>query len=226
MLDLNREFRRPIDDPGWIAKVVIGAVFILARQKWFLFPLVLFSYGYLYRVFVNRFRMEEEGRLPEWKEWKDLFLEGLVVFLLALGYYIIPGFFYRVSASILMGGILAKMVGLIFMAGTALLFVAALFFVPMAIAQYVRTEKFSAAFAIQEIWNRIMNIGDDYFKVTLLTILTIVALFILGLIPYAGIFLDALLGFYALLVIASLFGQVCRGAWEELDAAALQPEIK
>jgi MFS family permease len=214
MLDLAKEFQQPMEDPGWIVKVLIGSLLILTCfWQWFLLPLALFSLGYIYLIFVNHFRMEEEEKLPEWKDWKDLFVKGFVFLLIGLIYYIIPWFSYSLSNSILMGGVLAKMVGLIFLAGTALLFVAALFFLPMGIAQYTREEKYSAAFNIKSIWDKIMNIGDNYFKITTLSILAIIILYITHLIPVIGLVAASALAFYTSLVFASLFGKICREAW-------------
>ncbi len=225
MLDLMKELKQPMEDEGWIVKVLIGSALSLATIKWFLFPLILFSYGYIYRIFVDRFRMEGSDRLPEWNGWKELFLKGLVIFLIVLGYFILPWFSYALSHSVYMGGKLAKLVAMIFFAGTAFTVVAAFFFLPMGIAQYTRNEKFSSAFALKENWDKIMNIGDDYFKITLLGIVSTILLTVISAIPFLGILLTAPLGFYTGLVLASLFGQVCREAFEELEEAHAKAEI-
>jgi uncharacterized membrane protein len=233
MFNLAEELKRPMADAGWTIKVLIGSAFSLAFfwhphmvLKLIFFPLTFFSMGYLYRIFVNHFQRIEEGKLTEWKDWKEIFLKGLVIFLIGFGYCLIPGFSFMVSDSILMGGFLAKIVGLIFMAATAFLFVVALFLLPMGIAQYTRDEKFSSAFAIRESWDKIMNIGDDYFKITLLAIAVIILLYVIGFISYLGPILNALIGFYAGLVLASLFGQVCREAYEVQEAVYSELEIK
>jgi hypothetical protein len=217
MLDLAKELNRPRQEAGWVVKVAIGALFSLAMEQWFLWPLTFFATGYLYRVFSNNFTQAQELPLPDWMEWKELFVNGLIVFLIVAGYVILPEFCYLVSKSVFEGGSLAKLVAMAFFAGTALLFVAAFFFIPMGIAQYARHKKISSAFVIREIWDRIMNVGDDYFKVTLLSIISIVLFAVLrDIIPYLGPILAVLAGFYISLVLATLFGQVCRESYGEV----------
>ncbi len=219
MLDLAREIRRPAEDPGWLVKLLVGTALSLTVIKWYLFPLSFFAAGYLYNLFVNHFKQEETGKLPEWEDWKRLFLNGLILLLICTGYLILPEFCYMVSSSILEGGFLAKIVGLVFMAGTALLTLAAFFFIPMAVAQYNRNEKISSAFRIREIWDRIFNVGDDYFKITLLAVIVLIVLAVIRIIPWIGSILASLSGFYAGLVFAPLFGQVSREAYAcDLDA--------
>jgi hypothetical protein len=111
-----------------------------------------------------------------------------------------------------MGGLLAKFVGLVFMAVTALLYVAAIFFIPMGIANFARSERISQAFSIKDVWEKIMDVGDDYFKLVLMAIVTIIALYIIRLVPLLGPIVAALAGFYVALAIAALFGEVCREA--------------
>lgn len=223
MLDLAKDLNRPLQEEGWIVKVAIGALFSLALQQWILLPLTFFATGYLYRVFSNNFMQGQEPSLPEWREWKELFVNGLIVFFIVAGYVILPEFFYLISKSVFEGGNLAKLVAMAFFAGTALLFVIAFFFIPMGIAQYARHKKISSAFVVREIWDRIMNVGDDYFKTTLLSIVSLVLFAILrDIIPYLGPLLAAVAGFYISLVLAALFGEVCREAYEETTEQATE----
>jgi len=224
MVDLARELYRPREDAGWIVKVGIGALFSLALQRWYLLPLTFFAAGYLYRHFSDTFQGKETDGLPEWEDWKGLFLTGFIVFLITAGYLIVPRFCYALSRSVLAGGILAKMVAMAFFAVTALLYVAAFFFIPMGIAQYVREEKISAAFYIREIWDRIMNVGDDYFKITLLSIVALILFAVLRAFPFIGPLLAAAAGFYISLVLAALFGEICRKAYGETKDPDVAPK--
>ncbi|MDX1763449.1 MAG: DUF4013 domain-containing protein [bacterium] len=224
MLDLRQEFEQPTEDPGWIVKVIIGGVLMMASHwQWLFFLLAFFSLGYIYRYFKSRLEKVDEGLLPEWRSWQDLFIKGIVIFLIFFGYFLIPRISYEVTDSILMGGVLAKLVALIFMAITALLYVAALFLIPMAIAEYTKSDQISTAFNLKSVWNKIMDVGDDYFKAVLLTIVTIIALYIIRLFPVIGPIAGALVGFYAALVIASTYGQICRQAYAEESTASTEP---
>lgn len=222
MIDLAKELNRPREDAGWIVKVGIGMICSLSL-KWYLLPLTFFATGYLYRHFSDTFHRKDVNRLPEWEDWKGMFLSGLIIFLIVVGYLVLPKFSYAVAGSVLKGGALAKLVAMAFFAVTALLFVAAFFFIPMGIAQYARHERISSAFYIREIWDRIMNVGDDYFKITLLSIAAIILFAVLrGILPFLGPLLAAAAGFYISLVLAALFGEVCREAYEKNDSA--EPE--
>ncbi len=223
MLDLARELYRPREDAGWIVKVGIGTLSTLALQKWYLLPLTFFATGYLYRHFSDTFHRKDADHLPEWEDWKGIFLKGFIIFLVTAGYLILPQVCYAISKSVLAGGLLAKMVAMAFFAVTALLFVAAFFFIPMGIAQYARHEKISSAFYLREIWDRIMNVGDDYFKITLLSIVAIILFAVIrGILPFLGPLIAAAAGFYISLVLATLFGEVCREAYEEKES--VEPE--
>lgn len=225
MLDLRQEFEQPREDPGWIIKVIIGALLIMASHwHWLFFLLAFFSLGYVFQLFKSRFEKVDEGLLPEWRSWQDLFIKGIVIFLILFGYFLIPRISYQVTDSILMGGILAKFVALIFMAITALLYVAALFLAPMGIAEYTKNDQIFAAFKLKTVWDRIMDVGDDYFKVVLVSLVTIVALYIIRLFPFIGPIVGALIGFYAALVIASAYGQICRQAYSEDEQSFAPPE--
>ncbi len=224
MLDLRQEFEQPTEDPGWIIKVVIGGLLVMASHwQWLFFLLAFFSLGYVYRFFKSRFERVNEGLLPEWRSWQDLFIKGIVLFLIFFGYFLIPRISYEVTDSILMGGVLAKLVAIIFMAITALLYVAALFLLPMAIAEYTRSDRISAAFNLKVVWDKIMDVGDDYFKVVLLTIVTIVVLYIIQLFPFIGPIAGSLVGFYAALVIASTYGEICSQAYGEESLVQAEP---
>ena len=101
MFNLAEELKRPMADAGWTIKVLIGAAFSLAFfwhphmvLKLIFFPLTFFSMGYLYRIFVNHFQRIEEGKLTEWKDWKEIFLKGLVIFLIVIFMGLLAGQFF------------------------------------------------------------------------------------------------------------------------------------
>ncbi len=69
--------------PNWGWKCLFGGILMA-------FPVINFlAFGYLYRVC-------EEGRrgrpliLPEWEEWRELFLDGLYFFLIFLVFAVVP----------------------------------------------------------------------------------------------------------------------------------------
>jgi len=70
-----------------------------------------------------------------------------------------------------------------------------------------------------------MNIGDNYFKITTLSILAVILLYVIRLIPVIGLVAASALAFYTSLVFASLFGKICREAWGEEGTAESEPSV-
>src|SRR3989338_4257009 len=78
MADFSTAFKKPFGD---IKKLLIGCLLNLI-------PIVnLFATGYFFQVAKNT--MAKKKDLPEWKDWKDLFVNGCLV-ALATVLYAIP----------------------------------------------------------------------------------------------------------------------------------------
>ena len=69
--------------PGAWAKILVGTCLLVIPVLWF------FALGYIYR-FTLQIRQGYRIELPEWDNWKDLFLDGLKFFLLLLVWLGIP----------------------------------------------------------------------------------------------------------------------------------------
>ncbi len=219
-MDAKEVFMYPTRDKEWPVKMIIGIALSI-------FPIVnFFCSGYAYRIFkagLNREPLE----MPEWGEWGDTFIQGLIIFLLRFIYFLIPlacigsGTVFLVIAFILKdrtgvfpeGMILpgAILVGV----GLILALVAAILF-PMALAVYVKSgEQFGAAFRIWEIVPRIFGALDEYLIAIVLMICVFFAFFILSAIPYLGILFALILSFYLkYLFYYALFGTACAAAFE------------
>ncbi|MBW2146546.1 MAG: DUF4013 domain-containing protein [Deltaproteobacteria bacterium] len=187
MLDIERELKYPLLDDSWLKKILIGGILNII-------PVISFlPWGYAYRIFRKTLQGEDVLPLPPWDRWKEDFISGFKIFVLAVLWAVIPLILFKVSA----------LLGLLAVAAAGILF-------PMALACYAAEERFTHAFRVQHIWQRIRSTRDRYASAWL----TCCVLFIVGLfiwrLPVIGYPLGAFLFFYILLVYARLFGLVCR----------------
>jgi hypothetical protein len=184
MVNLEKAFRFPTTDADWKRKVLIGGLLNIV-------PVVNFlSVGYAYGVFRKSFGQHPVS-LSEWENWGDLFLQGLIVFLIAL--------IYNIASLILF--LIHPVLGLLAAIAVALLF-------PAAIARYAMTGNFSEAFRIGEIWARIRELKGDYFIAWLVMVAAFLVLGAIGMIPILGWIISAIMGFYAYISFAFLFGEI------------------
>ena len=70
-------------DPNWFTKCMLGVLLSFIPVVHF------FACGYLYRLFLQG-RSQKPLVLPEWDDWKGLFLDGLKFFLILLVFAGIP----------------------------------------------------------------------------------------------------------------------------------------
>lgn len=186
MIDLETAFKFPTTDRDWKSKVMIGGVLNIV-------PVINFlSMGYALGLFQRGLEGEELGILPEWEHWGTLFVQGLIVFLI--------GLIYNLASLILF--LIHPVLGFLAFVAVSILF-------PAALAQYVLTGNFSQAFALGEIWRRIQQTRNDYFIAWLVVAGITIVLVVVGMIPVLGYLISAIIGFYAYLVFAVLFGEIC-----------------
>jgi len=78
-MDIGKAFTFPFEDEDWVKKLIIGAVLMIVPIANFI------TIGYMLRTLRN----VAEGRekpLPEWDQWGDDFMKGLLV--------VVAGFIY------------------------------------------------------------------------------------------------------------------------------------
>ncbi len=83
MDSIEKVWRNIFQSPGVWAKILVGTCLSLIPVLHF------FALGYIYR-FTLQIRQGYRIELPEWDNWKDLFLDGLKFFLLLLVWLGIP----------------------------------------------------------------------------------------------------------------------------------------
>ncbi|HCR30981.1 MAG TPA: hypothetical protein DIV79_13290 [Opitutae bacterium] len=83
MHSIEQVTKRLSADRNWFNKCMLGVLFSII-------PLVHFvAFGYLYRLFLQGKRQEEIS-LPEWSDWKELFVDGLKCFLVVFLFAFVP----------------------------------------------------------------------------------------------------------------------------------------
>jgi hypothetical protein len=220
MATLEKAFKYPVSFEGWGPKFVIGGVLLIIGATlgyipwvgWILYCfLAIFPVGYAYRVFRAHLQGEEDA-LPGWVKWGELCRGGFFVYLIFLGYGILPAVLFWAGMRLWHAGAFAAFGGVLFIVlgiGSGLV---ALFLVPMALAYYAQEkESFRAAFR----WNRIVEkmwVVQREYSVSWLAgaILFLILLFIRTHFLYVGWILYAFGVFYLALAMAYLFGRVCR----------------
>jgi len=220
MGNLEKALHYPVASEGWGPKLMVGSVLFIIGSALGFIPLVgwifclLFSFfplGYTYKIFWTHLQ-GEEGSLPGWVKWGELFQSGFFMFFIFLGYGILPAFLFwagmklwHVGGFATFGGVLFILLGF----GGGLV---ALFLVPMALAFYAQENgSFAAAFR----WNRIVEkiwVVQREYSVSWLTgaVLFLILLFVRTHFLYVGWILFAFGFFYLALVMAYLFGRICR----------------
>ncbi len=207
-MDYAKAFTFVFDDEDWVKKVLIGGIVALI-------PIVnLIVVGYGLRVLRNVAEGAEKA-LPEWDDFGDYFVQGLMSLLGGL-IWAIP----VILLSMLMGliswvtgyegdpysvgaAIWLCMSGLSCLSGLYGLFLAA--FIPAATTKYAVSRDFAAFFRVGEIFKYITsNLGPYIIALLLGTVAGFIASFGLILCLVGVVFT----GFWASLVSSYLLGQV------------------
>ena len=207
-MDIVEEIKFPTKDSDWIKKVLIGGILGLI-------PIINFIvYGYYLKVIKGAF--EEKSTMPEWEDWGDLFIKGLIVLIISIVYMIIPIIVMLASAGGMMfaalsgdptaavGGLGAAIGGLLL--GSILILIFG-FVLPMGVVMYAKEDSIGAAFRIKEVLSRIKSVFGDYITTYIVLIVLIFVLSFIGSIPIIG-WLIAIFGyFYLFVTIWNMFGK-------------------
>ena len=212
-MEIGESIKYPTTDKDWIKKVVIGGILGMI-------PIVNFIVqGYYLKILKGS--IENKSGMPEWEDWGNLFIKGLIVFIISIIYMLIPIIVISISVG---GAILAAVSGgteaMLAAIGAAagglllgfILMLISLLLLPMALAIYAKEESFGSAFRFGEIINRIFsNLGSYilvYLVIIVLGIIVGIITGILSIIPLLGVVIAIFVNFYIVAVAANMFGEV------------------
>lgn len=217
----------PLEDREWVPKIVIGGGIGLALEALFIALGFLLSrelalevsplaqagnfpaLGFVLQVFQGALRTPQADAMPEWRRWLRLCLHGLLLFVLALGYGILPLLFVISGFSLLVSGGVQLVLGLVMMLLGMLAGLTLGFFFPMGVARYLEERRVEAPFHPAAVWSRIRKVLAEYVAAYLLSIASFIAAGLIGTIPYLGVLVWPFLTFYLMVAGARLFGGVC-----------------
>lgn len=177
------------------------------------FPVINFiSIGYISEKL--RIGINLEKKQVKWDEnIKDLFIKGVYLFFLILGYLLIPFFFLFLGVyfiSVLSGGEIVSLFlfrGLILIILSTILFLISFYFFLFGICVYLEENSLKKGFDLREILERIFLIPKDYIIIYILIVgLLMSSLVILTLLLnwVTGLLFSGFLLFYDLLVISNI----------------------
>ena len=207
------DFLKPLayvfEDPRWLQKLVLGALFSLAGV---ILIGVFFVYGYMARLVRNVVAGVEQP-LPEWEDLGDMFAEGAMLFVASL-IYLIPFIFLffmtvpfsvladldNAAAQILGGGGLVILMLVIFPVSIALAV-----WVPAAMLHAAVKRDFRAAFDFRTIAAFLRNNALNYILAYLDWLVARFAAPLGLILCCVGVFLTS---FWAMVVGAHAFAQV------------------
>ncbi len=175
--------------------------------------LEIFASGYRYRLY----KQGQTGGplLPEWENWGELAIKGLLFSLIRIIYYLPPALLtlalYRqtIDFHTYKSGLFFALLGFSF-----ILFLVAAILLPAGLAHFASGGHFIAAFQFRVIFQVISRISSPYLQALLIFCAAWLLLALLSLIPFIGL-LIALLGAFYIHIISSLyFGFLYRKSME------------
>jgi hypothetical protein len=209
------DFLKPLafvfEDPNWIGKLLMGALFSLAAV---VLIGVFFLYGYLARL-VRNVVDGVEHPLPEWTELGEMFGEGAMLFVASL-LYMIPLFFVffmtipfsmiasidNAGAQVFGGGAMVVLMLVLVPMGFALAV-----WLPAAMLNAAVKRDFRAAFDFRTIAAFLKNNALNYVLAYLDWIVARMAVPFGFILCCVGVFVTS---FWSMVVAAHAFGQAYR----------------
>jgi len=219
-MDIGTAFTYVFDDEDWIKKIAIGGgLYLLALPLMFvvvgialMFPIL----GYMIQTLKN-VRDGHQRPLPEWTNFGDLFMSGLMVFIIGLAYNI-PAILlsclslplqFAMNPEFVDESMLAVL-GILVFCMSCLQVAVSIFLnalLPAAYIRYAMTDSIGSAFQIGAIFSFVSNNIGDY-------IITILLTWVAGIVSGFGIILCCIglffTSFWSILVGANLYGQLAQ----------------
>ena len=245
----EKAFIFPFEDKNWVSKFLIGGLLILVSYVIPIIPLV-FVFGYIIRAMRHTIETGE-SRLPEWENWTDLGVKGVLGALIYF-IYLLPGLVllfgslasfglsiamntsipsdmgYAITAPISVVGKLLLLLGIAALAAAVLVLLVGWLMTPIAIARFAATEEVSAALDVAKVW-AIIRAQLENFIITWAVYLGLgyVSSMLYTLIYYTVCccilipFLSAPISLYLLIFSMTLFARVYREGVKRLPGEPL-----
>ncbi|MFH1455365.1 MAG: DUF4013 domain-containing protein [archaeon] len=201
MVNYNEAFKRPFTD---IKSLIIGCLLNIL-------PIInFFAIGYILKSTDTLFSKRKNFAMPVWTDWGNLFVKGLVAFVIAI-IYMIPALilFAFAAASTGFAAITATDLSTMGLASFGILGIigmivslAMAYIIPSAVLSYQMGGAFGAAFTVN-VFKKAFN-GAYAIPWIVGMLFTIVLTGVLGFIPVIG---SAIAGYIGYVVLLSLLAQ-------------------
>ncbi len=190
-MDISRSFSHMFKDSSWFFKVFIGGMFLTMSIVVVGLPFIL---GYEIEH-IRHVAQRQDSMLPEWKNMRRIFEEGLTVFLAAFVYTaMILALIVAVNGALTMYSVVFATLAVVF------------FWMPLVFIQYSKRPSFFSCFSLPEILKR-CALHPLLYAISLVTgFLTIAATILFG-------WMSIILGwpfvvFWGILVQSHILGQL------------------
>ncbi|EMA58615.1 DUF4013 domain-containing protein [Halorubrum kocurii] len=209
----------------WIGRIIIGGV--LGFLSVLLLPAFVIV-GYLVRVLEQTIAGEEVP--PEFDDWGDLLMKGVIGSVITIAYTVIPVIVYAVVVAVVGGtsgavggdaGALIGVVGVLL----ALAFIPVLFLiyyaVPAALSAYAARGEIGAAFDLDLLKPALFS--TEYLVAVLMPIVVAVVIWIVTAvlaITVVGILLLPFVQFYGQVAVFRMFGSAFASVNSRIDAGS------
>ena len=187
-MDAGTSFTYMLKQPGGITKLLIGGVLMFI-------PVLGWALVGGYAMKTMRAVSDGDSTLPEWTDWGDLFVKGLLVWVVSIVFEI-PGLILGRLGVI--GSLLAALWGIV-----------VLVVLPAALLRFATHDNFASAFEFSALIDFIKANSSNY---ALAVVLGLVAGFIAGFGVIALVVGLAFTTFWAAMVWSHLLGSVNRTA--------------
>lgn len=210
----------------WIGRIVIGGV--LGFLSVLVIPAFLIV-GYLVRVLEKTIGGDEVP--PEFTDWGDLLMKGVIGTIIALAYTVVPAVVYGVVVAVVAGtsgavggdaGALIGVVGVLL----ALAFIPVLFLVyyavPAALSAYAARGELGAAFDLDLLKPALFS--TEYLVAVLMPIVVAVVTWIATAVlavTVVGLLLVPFIQFYGQVAVFRMFGSAFATVNDRIDAGSV-----
>jgi hypothetical protein len=216
-MDVAKSVTYTFEDEKWVVKVLVGGILSAI-------PIATFLVGGYMIEAVRNIALGTAEALPEWDDWGQKFIRGVLSWLIDLVYNlptILIGFCLSMALSIAgegdNGNGLGALLSLCFGMPMALYGLIVGLWLPAARLRYALSDNVADAFQFREIWDFISANLGNYALAIVAMIVAAVALVVVGIVLAGvtcglGLILFPFIGFVRYAIMAHLLGQVYREA--------------
>jgi len=204
-MNLSKTMQLPVKDKDNLIRFFIGGLLDIL-------PVInLLSSGYAFLMMRRHILEEPIEDLPEWDNWSTLFKYGFLWFLGTLGYALIPFIIFGLGMAAFYPHVgILTFIGVTLIVFSGICFIAALLLFPMGMILFAIEDEFSVLFSFLRIAELVIKHIGEYIKAFLVILLMGVVLSLLSYIPVVGWILGTFVGFYLLVEISLLMGDIGR----------------